>query len=113
MVVLGTKNNIVTHLFIKYLLKTYQSMCKHWARSLEYKVIKCNDCPRAVLLPMGVTNSLRKRLGYNTNATGIEEDSEKAPQELNVACDLGLERSFRWRIGQNIQGNSSCQGREA
>lgn len=62
---------------------------------------------------MGVTNSFMKRLGYNTNATGIEEDSEKAPQELNVACDSGLERSFRWRIGQNIQGSSSCEGREA
>lgn len=44
-----------------------------------------------MLLPTRVTNSFLKRLGYNPNVTGIEEDSEKA---LKAPRDSGLERCF-------------------
>ena len=95
LIVVGTKNNIVTHSFIKYLLQTCQPMRKHWASSTGVQSHKMPWLPSS-------------RLGYNTNATGRFQEGAPA-----VEYSMELERRFRWRLGQNIQGSSLCQGKEA
>lgn len=84
LIVVGTKNNIVTHSFIKYLLQTRQPMWKHWASSTGVQSHKMPWLPSS-------------RLGYNTNATGRFQEGASA-----VEYSMELERHFKWRIGQNI-----------